>query len=104
MPQHRTLAKLIRLTPDEFAEIERRARGAGQVPARFIRACVLGSVTATPPATPSPDLLHALTSIGADLRTLVRRAPDESTRSTATRILGELVALLHQLTGRAGTP
>jgi hypothetical protein len=101
MPQHRTLAKLIRLTPDEFAEIERRARAGGQLPARFIRACVLGSAVAPPPAAPSPDLLHVMTSIGADLRTLARRAPDESTRTSAAHVLGELVAVLRQLTGRA---
>jgi hypothetical protein len=101
MPQHRTLAKLIRLTPDEFADIERRARAAGQLPARFIRACVLGSIAAPPPAAAVPaELLHSLASIGADLRTLVRRTPDEPTRADAMRVLTGLVAVLHQLTGR----
>jgi hypothetical protein len=103
VPTRRTLAKLIRLTPDEFTEIERRARAAGRLPARFIRDCVLTPSTPTA-STPRPshELIHALATIGTDLKTLLRATPDESTRTEVAGILAQLVTILRQLTG--GTP
>jgi hypothetical protein len=102
VPARRTLAKLIRLTPDEFTEIERRARAAGRLPARFIRDCVLTPIEPTA-STPRPphELIHTLATIGADLKALLRSTPDESTRTEATSVLAQLVVVLRQLTGTA---
>jgi hypothetical protein len=41
MTSRRTKGKLIRMTPEEFAEIERRARAAGYLPARYVRQAAL---------------------------------------------------------------
>jgi len=66
----RTRSKLVRLTPDEFTEIEERAKAAGQLPARYLRNA---SLTATPPCNlASLGLLHALGAIGTDLKAIVR--------------------------------
>jgi hypothetical protein len=94
----RTRSKLVRLTPEEFAEIERRARTAGTVPARFLRDSALSDRTSAHPQPTSADLLHSLATIGADLKALARSAPDDTTRARCNVALDELVAVLRQLT------
>jgi hypothetical protein len=99
LPARRIRSKLVRLTPEEFAEIERRANAAGQLPARYLRNSALA---VTPPATPcslaSPEVLHALGVIGADLKALARSGADAATRMRAEGVLSELLAVLQHLT------
>jgi hypothetical protein len=94
----RIRSKLVRLTPEEFEEIERRAIAAGQLPACYLRNSALtGAPTPAPCSVASPDLLHALGTIGADLKAIVRAGLEPTTRIRAERVLGELVAILQQL-------
>ena len=99
MAGRRTRSKLVRLTPEEFTEIEQRAKVAGQLPARYLRN--VGLTGAAPPAPcnlASPELLHALGAIGADLKAIARSGADSATRLRAERVLGELVSVLQQIT------
>jgi hypothetical protein len=95
----RIRCKLVRLTPEEFAEIERRANAAGQLPACYLRNSALaGAPPATPCSTASPELLHALGAIGADLKAIIRSGRDPATQVRAERVLSELLVILQWLT------
>jgi hypothetical protein len=99
LPARRTRSKLVRLTPEEFAEIEQRAKATGQLPARYLRNAGLAGVAPAPPCNLAiPELLHALGTIGADLKALARSAADVATCLRAECVLGELVSVLQQLT------
>jgi hypothetical protein len=99
LPARRTRSKLVRLTPEEFTEIEQRAKAAGQLPARYLRnAGLMGAAPPAPCNLASPDLLHALGAIGADLKAIARSGTDFATRLRAERVLGELVSVLQQIT------
>jgi hypothetical protein len=99
LPARRIRSKLVHLTPEEFAEIERRANAAGQLPACYLRNSALA---AAPPAIPcslaSTELLHALGAIGADLKAIARAGSGPATQMRAEGVLGELLAILQQLT------
>lgn len=99
MAARRTRSKLVRLTPEEFTEIERRANAAGQLPARYLRnAALAGLAPIVSSSLANPELLHTLGAIGVDLKALVRGAVDSETRGRAEHVLGELLAILQQLT------
>jgi hypothetical protein len=90
----RTKGKLVRLTPEEFAEIERRAREAGFLPARYLRHAALSG--AAPRAT-GDDVVHALGRVGVDLKALASGTSDAATRDQAERAIKELLAVLRDL-------
>jgi hypothetical protein len=90
----RTKGKLVRLTPDEFAEIERRARATGFLPARYIRHAAL---TGAPPRATAGDIVHALGRVGVDLKVLASGTSDVAIRDRANRAIKELLAVLRDL-------
>src|SRR5580704_1648304 len=90
----RTKGKLVRLTPDEFAEIERRAREAGFLPARYLRHAALSGA---PPRATANDIIHALGRVGVDLKALVGGTSDAAIRDQADRAIKELLAVLQDL-------
>jgi hypothetical protein len=61
MHELRTRAKLVRLTPAEFSELERRARAAGRRPAHYLREAALSELAPAPaPDRSTADLIHVL--------------------------------------------
>ena len=98
MVARRTRAKLVRLTAEEFAEIESRARAVGTVPARYLRNRALDADPAAATSANNGHLLHTLATVGADLKTLLRSVNDDTTRTRIDVVLGEIVAILRQLT------
>ena len=90
----RTKGKLVRLTPEEFAEIERRAREAGFLPARYLRHAALSGA---PPRATAGDIVHALGRVGMDLKALASGTSDAATRAQADRAIAELLAVLRDL-------
>jgi mobilization protein NikA len=90
----RTKGKLVRLTPDEFAEIERRARRAGFLPARYLRHAALSGAPARPTAG---EIVHALGRVGVDLKALASGTSDAAIRDQADHALRELLAVLRDL-------
>jgi hypothetical protein len=99
MVARRTKGKLIRMTPEEFAEIERRARAAGYLPVRYIRQAALSGHPPDGGRGSAASVVYALGGIGADLKMLNRTATDDSVRGQIELALSELVALLRQLAG-----
>jgi hypothetical protein len=97
MTPRRTKGKLIRMTPEEFAEIERRARAAGCLPARYIRHAALSGRPPDVGRGSAASVVYALGGIGADLKMLHRTATDDSVRGQIEVALSELVTLLRQL-------
>jgi mobilization protein NikA len=80
MSQLRTVAKLVRFSPDEIARISERARTCGRTVARYIRETALGAI---PKARHNDDrdaLLRELARTGRDLARLaqlVDATPDD---------------------------
>jgi hypothetical protein len=98
MSELRTRAILVRLTPAEFKELERRARAAGRRPALYLREAAL--TDAAPALLANPDtvaLTHLLTRIGTDLRIVAQSPGNDATRARADEVLAELLATLRQL-------
>jgi hypothetical protein len=99
MPELRTRAKLVRFTPTEFSEVERRAWAAGRRPALYLREAALTGAGSAPVANADTvALIHLLTRIGADLRIVAQSPGNEGTRARANEVLAELLATLRQLT------
>jgi hypothetical protein len=99
MPELRTRAKLVRLTPAEFNELERRARAAGRRPAHYLREAALSETAPAPaPGRAAADLIHVLTRIGADLRIVGQSPRSDAISSKAEAVLSELLTTLRQLT------
>lgn len=98
MAQRRTKGKLIRLTPEEFNEIERRAHAAGALAAAYVREAALTGAAPATSAGKVAAIVHALGQIGATLRTLHRESADASTRAHTDRALAELQSLLKGIT------
>jgi hypothetical protein len=99
MVARRTKGKLIRMTPAEFAEIERRARAAGCLPARYIRQSALDCCPPDSGRGSTASIVFTLGGIGADLKMLQRAATDDSVRQQLEATLSALVAVLRQLAG-----
>ena len=73
--RRRTSTKLLRLFPEELADIAARAEAYGLKPARFIREAALGQSLKARHHVETDHLLRALARIGSDLEEVVRLAP-----------------------------
>ncbi|HZS57710.1 MAG TPA: hypothetical protein VFA43_00470 [Gemmatimonadaceae bacterium] len=85
------------MTPEEFTEIERRARAAGYLPARYIRQAALDGRPPDSGRGSAASIVFALGGIGADLKTLHRATTDDVVRQRLDSTLSELVSVLRQL-------
>ena len=70
MSQRRTLAKLVRFSPEELSRITERARICGRTPARYIREAALGAIPKPRHHTDRDALLRELARIGGKLARL----------------------------------
>ena len=73
--RRRTSTKLLRLFPEELADIAARAEACGLKPARFIREAALGQSLKARHHVETDHLLRALARIGSNLEEIVRLAP-----------------------------
>ena len=71
----RTTTKLLRLFPEELADIAARAEACGVKPARFIREAALGQSLKARHHVETDHLLRALARIGSNLEAVARLAP-----------------------------
>ena len=72
--RRRTSTKLLRLFPEELADIAARAEAYGLKPARFIREAALGQRLKARHHVESDHLLRALARIGSNLEEVARLA------------------------------
>lgn len=79
MSQLRTVAKLVRFSPDEIARVSERARTCGRTVARYIRETALGAVPKARHHVERDALLRELARTGRDLARLALLA--EGTRA-----------------------
>jgi len=70
MSQLRTVAKLVRFSPEEIARISERARTCGRTVARYIREAALGAVPKARHHAERDALLRELARTGRDLARL----------------------------------
>ena len=73
--RRRTSTKLLRLFPEELADIAARAEACGLRPARFIREAALGQRLKARRHVETDRLLRALARIGSNLEAVARLAP-----------------------------
>jgi hypothetical protein len=85
--RRRTTTKLLRLYPEELADITARAKRCGLKPARFIREAALGPMPKARRHAETDRLLRALARLGGRLEQAARRA-----RSSGDAALAEQVA------------
>jgi hypothetical protein len=74
MPRHRSIAKLVRFSPEEIARVRERARSCGYTSARYIRETALGAIPKARHHADRDVLLRELANIGRDLERLTRNA------------------------------
>jgi len=72
--RRRTSTKLLRLFPEELADIAARAEACGLKPARFIREAALGQSFKARHHVETDHLLRALARIGSNLEEVARLA------------------------------
>ena len=72
--RRRTSTKLLRLFPEELADIAARAEACGLKPARFIREAALGQSLKARHHVETDRMLHALARIGRNLEEVARLA------------------------------
>jgi hypothetical protein len=72
MSQLRTVAKLVRFSPDEIARVSERARTCGRTVARYIREAALGAVPKGRHHTERDAMLRELARTGRDLARLAQ--------------------------------
>lgn len=70
----RTVAKIVRFSPDETARISERARTCGRTLARYIRESALGAIPKARHHTDRDALLRELARTGRDLARLAQLA------------------------------
>ncbi len=90
LPPRRTAAKLIRLYPEELAQLTTRARACGRTPARFIRETALGAIPKARQHGDTESLLHTLARIGNILEQLARVAQEGQNTALVARIIAAL--------------
>ena len=78
MSQLRTVAKLVRFSPDEIARISQRARACGRTVARYIRETALGAIPKARHHVDRDALLRELARTGRDLARLAQLAESTS--------------------------
>jgi len=105
--RRRTVTKLLRLHPDELAQITTRAEACGLKPARFIRETALGAMPKARHHADTDRLLRSLARIGRTLERatrLTRRSPGSTLAEHLVAALEEQHALVKQVTqdGRQG--
>jgi mobilization protein NikA len=96
----RTATKLLRLHPDELADITARAQACGLKPARFIRETALGAKPKARHHADTDRLLRALARIGLRLEQaaqLTRRRPRATIAKQLAAALEEQHALVKEL-------
>lgn len=74
MAPARTIAKLVRFSPDELARVTERAEVCGRTTARYIRETALGAMPKARHHVDRDALLRELARVGRDLCALVRFA------------------------------
>ena len=99
--RRRTSTKLLRLFPEELADIAARAEACGVKPARFMREAALGQSLKARHHVETDRLLRALARIGSNLEEVARlaqarRAPGLAKLLAAAR--AEHDALVKRLT------
>lgn len=77
MSQLRTVAKLVRFSPDEIARVSDRARTCGRTAARYIRETALGAIPKARHHANRDALLRELARTGRELARLAQL--DEAT-------------------------
>jgi len=94
MSQLRTVAKLVRFSPDEIARVSQRARTCGRTVARFIRETALGAIPKSRHHADRDLLLRELARTGRDLARLAHLAEatpaDCLSQAERDQILGAL--------------
>jgi len=73
--RRRTRTKLLRLFPEELADISARAEACGLRPARFIREAALGQSLKARHHVETDRMLRTLARIGSNLEEVARLAP-----------------------------
>jgi hypothetical protein len=79
MSQLRTVAKLVRFSPDEITRVSERARTCGRTVARYIREAALGAVPKARHHAERDAVLRELARTGRDLARLAQLV--EATRA-----------------------
>lgn len=74
MSQLRTVAKLVRFSPDEIARVSERARTCGRTVARYVREAALGAIPKARHHSERDALLRELARTGRDLARLAQLA------------------------------
>jgi exonuclease V gamma subunit len=74
MSQLRTVAKLVRFSPDEIARVSERARTCGRTVARYIRETALGAIPKARHHADRDALLREFARTGRDLARLAQFA------------------------------
>jgi exonuclease V gamma subunit len=78
MSQLRTVAKLVRFSPDEIARVSERAWTCGRTVARYIRETALGAIPKAHHHVDRDALLRELARTGRDLARLAQLAESTS--------------------------
>jgi exonuclease V gamma subunit len=101
----RTVAKLVRFSPDESAQISERARICGRTVARYIRETALGAIPKARHHADRDALLRELARTGPDLARLAQLADAPSTDCFSPAEREQLLAALadHRAALRAVT-
>jgi len=81
--RRRTSTKLLRLFPEELADIAARAEACGLKPARFIREVALGQSLKARHHVETDRMLRALARIGSNLEEVARLAQARRARGLA---------------------
>lgn len=93
MPERRTLAKLVRFSPEELSRITERAHDCGRTPARYIRESALGAIPKSRHHTDRDALLRELARIGRELARLaiVREMDNDIAESPDNERLADIL-------------
>jgi hypothetical protein len=103
--RRRTATKLLRLHPEELADITARAQAYGLTPARFIRDAALGLTPKTWHHREADRLIRALARIGRHLEQVARLARPGPNGALATHLAAaraEHEVLVRELVGTGG--
>ena len=103
--RRRTATKLLRLHPEELADITARAQAYGLRPARFIREAALGPTPTTWHHRETDRLVRALARIGRNLEQVSRLARPGVSAALAKHLAAaraEHEALVRQLLRNGG--
>lgn len=96
MSSLRTIAKLVRFSPEEVARVRERAQSCGYTSARYIRETALGAIPQARHHADRDALLRELARIGRNLERLSRCAEvadvDQGCTADRTRLLTALSA------------